>query len=150
MDIVVDRVHRKNKSIILEATKFYSKELISPRLAKNVSVVISHSDELVADDMNGFCEWVITNIRPREFEISLNCKREMDEVLISLAHEMVHVAQFVSDRMQHRFKGGYKFIWEGQEINTEEYEYFDLPWEIEAYDLENVLYEKYKRSVVSL
>ena len=143
MYVEVGRVNRKNKQIIQDAANFYSKELISPRKARNLYVVISHCEELVNDNMDGFCEWIEENVNPREFAISINCKRSIDEVLISLAHEMVHVSQFVSNKLKHRIKGGYRFIWEGEVIDRDKYNYFDLPWEIEAYGLENDLYQKF-------
>lgn len=91
----------------------------------------------------GFCEWREEYINPRDFIISLNCRQNMCDVLVSLAHEMVHVSQFTSNKLKHRIKPYYKFIWDGVEIFPDEYKYEELPWEKEAYSLELPLYNQF-------
>jgi len=149
MHIIINGVYRKNKKILKSATEFYADKLISKRMQKNISVLLEHDNDLVKDNMGGFCEWIEENIRPRNFLISLNCKQPMDELLISLAHEMVHVKQFVSEELKHRIRNR-TLLWNNVVIDPDQYLYADLPWEVEAYHKEEILYEQYRRQYQSL
>jgi hypothetical protein len=52
---------------------------------------------------------------------------DTDKIIQNIAHELKHVQQLLSQKLQIR---GEKFLWNGQ-INTEQNYYFQ-PWEIEA------------------
>jgi hypothetical protein len=75
------------------------------------------------------------------------CDYDEDEVIVTIAkrlskkeaiqtlfHELVHVKQYADGRLEH----GYK--WHGQ---VYECDYNKLPWEIEAYDLEEKMMEQF-------
>ena len=90
--------------------------------------------------------------RPREFRVIIDHHRlEVDnygrtrevtewahEVLKTLAHELVHVKQYVVGDLSIRSKGMY---WKGELTKIDNMmEYFKSPWEIEAYGLERYLW----------
>jgi hypothetical protein len=62
--------------------------------------------------------------------------RSLDSMLATLAHELVHVAQYASGRLQQEFKQGprggrakWRRYWHGKFCSAR---YWDMPWEIEA------------------
>lgn len=70
----------------------------------------------------GFCDY-------DEDEIILTIAKRLSpkDAIRTLFHELVHVKQHIDGRLEY----GYK--WRGQ---VYECDYNDLPWEVEAYDLE--------------
>jgi len=79
-----------------------------------------------------------------EFTITVDADLGERSVLISLAHEMVHVKQHACDdfgfndrKRMYRFDGKYY---------PEDMNYWDAPWEIEAFGRELGLYKMFKQS----
>lgn len=66
-------------------------------------------------------------------------KLEYSQMLITLAHELVHAKQFLRGEL---ISYG-KIIWMKRDFSKIKLDYFDLPWEVEAYELERDLFEKY-------
>lgn len=70
-----------------------------------------------------------------------------DQLIETVAHEMVHVWQMATGRMKDSFKGGYKQLWkckDGKYRNYTETAYDRQPWETQAYSLEGKLSELYE------
>jgi hypothetical protein len=60
-----------------------------------------------------------------------------------LAHEMVHVKQHAKGEAKDKFKKDkYITVWFGEKYDDDT-SYWDQPWEIEAYGLENSLVAKF-------
>lgn len=66
---------------------------------------------------------------PREFEIELDSRLKQRDLLTTLAHEMVHVKQFVRGEIPYVFPDDGK--------------YYDWPWEIEAFGREWGLFRQW-------
>mgnify|MGYP003328371186 CR=1 FL=1 len=60
-----------------------------------------------------------------------------------LAHEMVHVKQYAKGEMKDIFRPARMVKWHGVKYNIEETDYWELPFEIEAYGREKGLYIKF-------
>lgn len=88
---------------------------------------------------------------PRWFTITLRGKRGDDPLTRTLAHEMVHVKQYIRNELGKEMtvsKGkGFSIAtkWKGEYWTPAQHEdeYFDSPWEIEAYGREVGLYHKW-------
>jgi len=124
------------KEVIEKVAKFYIKEL---NLTKSkYKVVIITDPKLRKDGANGLC----AKTSDREITVALYSRLNMLDMLLTLAHEMVHVKQFA--RGQYKGvpmkygKGAYHF-WMGQKVNAE---YLQRPWEIEAYSKQEILVQK--------
>ena len=64
-------------------------------------------------------------------------------LFLVLAHEMVHVSQYASRTMRTiQDEQGIQNYWNGVLFDSEECDYYDLPWEIEAYERQDRLLEK--------
>ena len=81
----------------------------------------------------GFCMEEDKN----QFEIELDKKLSIKDMVTALCHEMVHVKQFAKKEMVDGIKTGVP-IWKSKKISLNT-NYWDLPWEKEAYRMEKKL-----------
>ena len=94
----------------------------------------------------GFC-WPTddNNSRPREFSIQINKTVDAEAMISILMHEMVHVKQYVKNELQFRERPMAMRLWKGKIIDDEKVDYYDLPWEKEAYRLQDFLVQEYNK-----
>ena len=78
----------------------------------------------------------------REFEIELDRKLKLRPLLLTVAHEMVHVKQYARREMQDYMINDTHHKWKDSLVpdNTN---YWDLPWEIEAHGRELGLFVRW-------
>ena len=76
--------------------------------------------------------------RPRDFEIELHNRMDPEHYTKTLLHELWHVYQHVKGSLKD--KHGKRF-WRGVDCSKIDYE--DQPWEVEAYRMEELLYDEY-------
>jgi len=132
---------RNLTSVLKTATHFYAYMLMSPQLIKHLSIRILVHDNL--GNANGYCSPEDCSSKLRSFEIDLQ-KMRTNRMLKLLAHEMVHVKQFAKNELKERyFKDGYKTLWHGEVCDIDSY--WDQPWEIEAFTLEEELLCYFKK-----
>lgn len=126
---------------LLRASNFFAKELLSKKMIPHITLDIVMKTTI--KDL-GSCACTFTNdwYKPREFAIELRRHRSIRNTLITLAHEMVHLKQFAKGELKVDHSK-----WKNQPINTDEIEYSDLPWEIEACSKEFVLYALYQEKL---
>lgn len=138
---VIGAKDRELTKLLKLATKSYSEKLISPQLSKNVSVKVVIKDKLNA---GGYCDFEDSwPYPPRNFVIELHRAKKKIHLFTALAHEMVHLKQYAKSEMKDKlYKRKYVTLWRGQ-IYDEDVSYWDSPWEIEAYGLENSLVAKF-------
>jgi hypothetical protein len=80
---------------------------------------------------------------PSMFEIYISNKiNDRDELVHTICHEMVHVKQKNSGKWIELGKS--QSIWNGEKIGIEHIDYLKNPWEIEAYEYEQKLANKFK------
>jgi len=121
------------------ATKFFLSKLVSKRLIKTLTLHVVFEERL---SVKGCCEYLDTNDRPREFKILLKSSLSKPETLKTLAHELVHLKQFARGEMKdYLLKNATR--WNKQTVFHENVDYWDYPWEIEAFGREIGLYAKY-------
>ena len=71
-----------------------------------------------------------------QFEIDINNKQPLEEMVATLFHEMKHVEQTATGRLD-------QTIWEG--VSYKDTPYDDRPWEKEAYEFEFRTVLQYRR-----
>lgn len=120
-----------------EAIGFFASNLFTPQMSRHVEVHIRQRDLGV---WHGFASIEEYNSlgQPRSFVIELHRKDDEKEKLKTLAHELVHVRQYVRNELNDEMN-----TWKGRKINSDDIPYDDQPWEIEANELGNKLYELY-------
>jgi hypothetical protein len=80
----------------------------------------------------------VFKLGPKVIGMVLDTALEMEKLIITIAHEMVHVKQYAKGQMTHT-KNQRGRLWMGQKIRAE---YYDSPWELEAFGKERVLANK--------
>ena len=131
MTILTRRFKNKKLSNTLRrATSFYLS-----RLNQDISNVTIHIIQMPKLGADGTCE----KISNKEFIIELNEDLGLEHRLITLAHETVHIKQYLTKRLRTwHLKTGTIDIWEGKRFRN--VNYFQQPWEAEALLLEQELY----------
>jgi len=106
--------------------------------------------DLISDGMehaDGFC-LARTN---REFEVLIDKRLKGDDFITAITHEMVHVKQHARGELKDTNILALK-KWKGDDyiaMYSTVDEYMELPWEAEAYDLQEKLLESFKETRAS-
>ena len=122
---------------VRRAIKFYAEELISSRMLENINLKVKFDRNI--GDVFGYAsvEARTDYGKARDFLIEINPKIGARHILKSLAHEMVHIKQYAYGDLNE-----YLTRWKGTRIE-EGTDYYDHPWEIEAYMKEQILLEQF-------
>ena len=124
-------------SVLKLAARSYTSNLFGSKMIPYLSFHISVLDLKGA---SGFC-LALDNVKPREFEIEIS-KSNKITMLQTLAHEFVHAKQFAYGELKDKYvKKQLITTWLGQDCTN--LDYWDRPWEIEAYGLESSLVAKF-------
>ena len=102
-----------------------------------LDITVNHRG-LMREGVYGWCTVMDSNSRPREFEIELHNKMNVDLYLQTLFHELWHVYQHVKGNLKDKYG---KRLWRGTDHT--ETDYSDQPWEVEARQMEELLYNEY-------
>jgi|DEB3_MinimDraft_2_1074329.scaffolds.fasta_scaffold01431_2 hypothetical protein len=122
--------NKKLSNTLRRATSFYLSRLNQD--TSNITIHIIQMPNLGAD---GTCE----KVSSKEFIIELNQDLGLEHRLVTLAHETVHIKQYITKRLRTwHLKTGTIDIWEGKRFRN--VDYFQQPWEAEALLLEEQLY----------
>ncbi len=123
----------------VSATKWMCSLLLSTKMTKNIIIKINLKKQ---NGLKGSTEPLDCLIKPREFEVCIDPSMSRDNILCTLAHELVHVKQFAKNELGAAVQGS-RQKWNGDYIDYDKLNYWDLPWEIEAYGREYGLYVRY-------
>lgn len=138
----------KLTAAISNAAWFYAEELLGRRMTKYILVDIKLTKNLKEKEgAYGFCHITGSVNKPREFmiELDVSMKHSWDQILTWLAHEMAHLKQFVRNELYDGVDGSVQ--WKSKRyVRSPQYD--DMPWEKEAYRLEEKLYEKFVEVVL--
>ena len=143
------KLSEKQKALISKATAITLRSLVSKRLAESLEITIEINRKLFKETSTlGNCGIEDDERSPKYFIVELNYdgKDMMDELIQTLCHELVHVAQYAQRRLR-CLSGSYAVAWGKDHYNTQTIAYDDRPWEIEAFELEETLYSKVKKTL---
>ena len=128
---------------VTDAAHFYAEQLLGKRLMKNLEVDIKLTKDLKQKEgAYGYCHIIDDDLNnPREFhiEIDTSMKHSTRDILTWLAHEMTHLKQFVKGELFDYQDGSVQ--WKTKRYRRK-LNYDDMPWEREAYRLENKLFRE--------
>lgn len=94
----------------------------------------------------GACTVLDQNSRPREFLIEMNNTLDDMAYLSTLFHELIHVKQRVLGQFKTKYEKDY---WFGKLIDPDT-EYRDLPWEVEAHQMEGSIMDLYLSDLATI
>lgn len=128
----------KLKKRYQRALHFYASKLFTAQLSKHIEVRVSfrkldqaYHGHVVVDDYN------VLGV-PRSFIIEVNRYDTEEEILKTLAHECVHMLQYSRSELNEEMS-----VWRGRKVNSDEIPYNQQPWEQEAMQREQELYESF-------
>ena len=122
------------RKMVEMASWYYAEKLMGKRLMAGLEININLKKDLLTEEGHeGTAIWDDDGYRPKEFTINLDTTVNFRNLLINLAHEMVHVKQWAKDEMYEYMNTMGMVRFKGERIHLEETDYWDYPWEIEAY-----------------
>lgn len=149
MDVTVFGTTNKKLTFFLEeAAGFYAYYLMKPRTVNRLKIDIELTPYRKMEEQGAVLN-EDTHLRyPSNFVIELRRPGSDDpDIFKVLAHEMVHVKQYAKNELATNWKkcsdtGTLRpqYMWRNAEWQTNRQVYIDLPWEAEAYRLENEMY----------
>jgi hypothetical protein len=125
------------------AIDFFATKLFKHQLKRHLFLDVrlcKHLDALGYTSVEGYNY----SDKPRDFLIEVNKNQNQVEILKTLAHEMVHVRQYVNGDLNDEGT-----IWKGQPIPRKKHHDVNAPWEIEAEEVGQQLYDEYVKSNVN-
>ena len=148
MQLNIKGFTKKQKTELAEATAFFADLLMDPRLVRNLTIDIEHTPK---NGGQGECVDEDGTRNPRWFTINLRGGKDDEDIIQTLAHEMVHVKQHAKNELQSGItiatRAGLKMtskwmgeIWKPKRKEDRDY---DSPWEVEAYGKEVGLYQRW-------
>ena len=109
---------------------------LMPKMMSKLDIRIELKRDFCKNTGNlGLCYWMDTNDRPRDFLIEADASSNLRTLLLTIAHEMVHVKQMARNEQKQLLIAN-KIKWMGQTVDMGKVDYWDLPWEIEAHGRE--------------
>jgi hypothetical protein len=123
---------------VKDATNFYAECLFpNKKLRNNINIRVKFIKKI---DCLGYASILDLNAskKPRSFLIEVCPFTGAGMILSTLAHEMVHVKQYVNEDINDSLS-----VWKGTKVNSDDIDYWEQPWEVEAHGLEKGLFFKY-------
>lgn len=134
-----------------KALNFSSSFLMSKRLVDRLEITVHFVQDLYLNyNIKGDCIWQDDNHRPREFSIRIDQNVNDEELYQTVFHEMVHVKQWATSKKRDYIRNSHLTKFDGILYDQRELSYSSKPWEIEAYETEDIIFEHWQKSVNSL
>ena len=118
---------RKDQREMAHRVVGYMINTLMPRM-RTLDITVEFTN--IKSDAVGFCMQTDNN---RTFEIEIDKKQNFKDIVTTLCHEMVHVKQYARNEMS-----CYGGKWKKKKI-SDDTAYYDLPWEKEAYRMQDKL-----------
>lgn len=119
--------------------------LVSKRMANKITVTFRFAYEPNAE-WTALCEYMDDNFRPREFDLIFNMAhlKEPWELFHTACHEVVHIKQYAKGELYQYSRKWRTLRWKDKIVPMHKkltpLEESKLPWEKEAYKLEDKLF----------
>jgi hypothetical protein len=121
---------------VKRAALFYAENLMSDKMLENIFLRIKFDNSLEVYGRAAVLDYNESG-KPRMFEIELHPGIGAHDILETLAHEMIHIKQFAYGDTDSNLTR-----WRGDRI-PEDTDYYDEPWEIEAYGKSPGIFTKF-------
>jgi hypothetical protein len=126
------------KPFVRDSLMFYAEQLIpSKRLRDNINLTIKFNEKIDVWAFASIEDYNASN-KPRDFLIEIHPWIGARNIFKTLAHEMVHIKQFVNLETNDTLSK-----WRGVPIDSDAIDYYQHPWELEAYGMEIGLFTNY-------
>jgi hypothetical protein len=126
------------KPYVMRAVEFFGESLIpNKNMSKNLNIKVKFSNK-IKDFGYAEIDGYNSHNKPRDFILTVHSNIGARSIIETLAHEMVHIKQFVYCETNESLSK-----WLDFKIDSDKIDYWDLPWEIEAYGREAGLLTKF-------
>ena len=145
-------MRKSDRKLLIDACIiFYAQEL---KIDKSKFCLIVKSTKGLIKDTNaaGMAYHIpkylrVDNLCEKLYFMQLDSSIEMEQLIQTIAHEMVHIKQFVKGQI---FYKGRSMYWLGNRVVKSKINYYDHPWEIDAWSKEKVLSAKIYKILTKL
>lgn len=134
---------------LTEAAVNFAKQEMLPRLRTLDITVRLRKFSKDEGNVVGWCIYEDASHKHREFTIEVSTEQALECFVKTIMHEMVHVKQYALAQMREACndRGGHAIYWKG--TNHTKTAYTKSPWEKEAYRLQDKLYDKFMKNMMS-
>lgn len=127
-------VQKEHLELAKDLGDYIEDYFFTPKLKKKLETTVYFRENYFKETGNyADCVWEDTHVRPLEFTINFEPKQKLAVFLNTFAHEMVHVKQWAKGEMYVHQRDLSITSFRKQLIDTNKVNYWDQPWEIEAY-----------------
>ena len=131
MQVVVDMRKSDRRDMVESCITIFMRELKLEK-SKTTLFVFSKKDLEKETGAAGMVYPHAANLITMDLDSRLN----IDKLIQTIAHEMVHVKQIAKGQLAYE---GKKIFWKGKRFYPNKMSYYDHPWEIDAWRNEKVL-----------
>ena len=132
MLVTVTGTNKKISDLTESLVNYCAKKL---KLKDSISIDVEFSKTLYKEDgILGEVDFDDSNHRPKEFTITVDSTGSKRRIMETIAHEMVHVKQYSKGELVDLSRSG-ETRWQNKMVSNNT-NYWDLPWEIEAHGKE--------------
>lgn len=111
-------------------------EAILPSIISQVGLARSRASLLVVLRSDMEDSGIAVPLMQGVYCVAVNSRLSLNELSVSLSHEMVHIAQMVKGKLKPGPRGGH--YWSGK-FYPASTAYLDLPWEIAAFSRQEII-----------
>jgi len=133
MNIQLNIRSKDTKEFVGMVIKFFEAELKLKRSSWSLDVYTKRG---MANDDG--CRGSVTYVGPKYLVMVIDSKLDIERLVLTIAHEMVHVKQYARGQIKHKFNSK-TYYWMGKKVRKD---YFEQPWELEAFGKERILANK--------
>jgi len=134
-----NKLKSKKRSHIENIIRFCVLEMLNEKDWTGLEIEVN----VTKSTADGFCEYSDTNFSPKSFILEINKDLEGEELTKTVIHEMVHVKQYVKGQLKERYNPVHHHLWHKEMIIVNDDNFYSVPWEVEARELEQILFERY-------
>jgi len=128
--VIAEGGNKTQRDIAEKVVDFMIGQLLPRYRTLNITVELKNLND---ENAVGYCMMEDNN---REFTIEVDRKLGIKELVTTICHEMIHVKQYAKKEMDD-WSGNGAARWKGKTFNAEKTDYYNLPWEKEAYRLQD-------------
>jgi hypothetical protein len=130
--IISGKIPKKHR----KAIEYFASQLFTPQKRRHLYLEIKYRKNMDYQGLVTIEDYNVLGV-PNDFLIEI-CRNTEEEMLKSLAHEMVHVLQYSRGELNETMT-----MWRGRKVNADEIPYHQQPWEQQAIELEEKLYQSF-------
>ena len=128
--VVAEGGNKTQRDIAEKVVDFMIGQLLPRHRTLDIEIQLKNLND---ENAVGYCMMEENN---RQFTIEVDRKLGIKELVTTICHEMIHVKQYARKEMDD-WSGKGLARWKGKTFNAEKTDYYNLPWEKEAYRLQD-------------